>query len=141
MSSVDIVDAHDWKQHAIAIEKSLSTERGKTKRAEKMLRKLRTERDLLRKKVDMLQCQIEEYSVALGSSTQDCSRLINQCRGLSETNLALAKDIQKSKSMVETLEAVIMMLFTHLSAKEVSLTHHRLKGRRPLNEDKANLSA
>ena len=110
MSSVDIVDAHDWKQHAIAIEKSLSTERGKTKRAEKMLRKLRNERDLLRRQVDMLQCQNDEYSAALGRSTQDCSRVITQCRGLSETNLALGQELQKAKVMVETLEAVIMML-------------------------------
>ena len=67
--------------------------------------------------------------------------MMNQCQSLSETNLSLSQDLQKAKLMIETLEAVIMMLYTHPSANEVSLAHHGLTDREPSGEDRADSSA
>jgi hypothetical protein len=57
--------------------------------------------------------------------------VMDQCRTLSETNLGFSRELQKAKLMIETLEAVLMMLYTHPSAREVSQMHHRLTGRDP----------
>ena len=64
--------------------------------------------------------QINEYTEALTRSTQDCSQVMNQCQLLSSTNLALSQELRKAKLMVETLEAVIMMLYKSSPEKENS---------------------
>ena len=66
---------------------------------------------------------------------------MSQCQALSETNVGLGRELLRVKVMVETLEAVLMMVYTHPSAKEVSRAHHRLTGREPSTEDKAKSSA
>ena len=121
-NSVDIIVTPNWKIRALDSEHKLSIERKKSERAERMVRKLRG--------------QIDEYCEALNCSTQDHRRMISQYQALSNANLGLCQELQKAKVMVETLEAVLMMFYTHPSAKEISQTHQRLTGRAPPGEDR-----
>ena len=49
---------------------------------------------------------------------QNCSQVMNQCQLVSNTNLALSKELGKAKLMVETLEAIILLLYTSHSGKD-----------------------
>jgi hypothetical protein len=117
---VDIILSHDchWKQRAVDAEQKLSVEHKKNVRAYALVRKLRG--------------QLDEYCEALGRSTEDCGRALDQCRTLADTNLRLGREFQRAKLMVETLESVLMMFYTHPSTKT------RLMGRDPSSEERAN---
>jgi len=57
-----------------------------------------------------LQLQVNKVTTALVNTIQDNSNMINQCQLVSNTNLALSEELRKAKTIVETLEAVILML-------------------------------
>jgi hypothetical protein len=65
-------------------------------------------------RAERLRHQAQEAAQAFESQAQDYTRVVNQCQHLSNTNLALTQELEKRKLIVETLEAVIMMLHTHL---------------------------
>jgi myosin heavy subunit len=97
LSSLDITD--DWQQHAKRAsdaEHELANQRRQLNRVWKENRRLRQ--------------QVEEYCDALNRSTRDYTQLMGQCQQLSNTNIGLARENEKAKFMVETLEAVILML-------------------------------
>jgi chromosome segregation ATPase len=97
MSSLDITD--DWQQRAKRAsdaEHELANQRRQLNRVWKENRRLRQ--------------QVEEYCEALGRSTRDCTQLMSQCQQLSNANIGLARENEKAKFMVETLETVILML-------------------------------
>jgi chromosome segregation ATPase len=100
MSSLDITD--DWEARAGNAELELANQRRRLNRAWKENRRL--------------QQQVEEYCDALGRSTQDCTQLMSQCQQLSNANVGLTRENEKARYMVETLEAVLMML--HAPRKE-----------------------
>ena len=109
MSSLDITD--DWQQRAGNAEHELATQRRRLNRAWKENRRL--------------QQQVEEYCEALGRSTRDCTQLMSQCQQLSNANLGLTRENEKTKFMVETLEAVLMML--HAPRKEATQAPYHLR--------------
>jgi hypothetical protein len=86
--------------------------------AEQELAIERTKLQRERRKARQLQSQIDEYIEALARSTQGYSQMMSQCQLASNTNLALSKELRKAKLMVETLEAVIVLLYTSHSGKE-----------------------
>jgi hypothetical protein len=97
IKTVNVADAYDWQYRAYHAEQELSIERTKLEREKRRSRRF--------------QIQIDEYIEALTRSTQDCCRMANQYQLLSNTNFAIAQELQKAKLMVETLEAVILMLY------------------------------
>lgn len=113
MSSLDITD--DWQQRAGNAEHELASQRRRLNRAWKEIRQLRQ--------------QVEEYCEALGRSTADCTLLMSQCQQLSNANLGLTRENEKTKSMVETLEAVLMML--HAPRKEAMQAPYQSSDVRP----------
>jgi len=56
--------------------------------------------------------QINEYTDALARSTQDCGQVMKHCQLATDTNIAITQELRRSKVMVETLEAVIVLLYT-----------------------------
>ena len=104
MKTINIADAYDWQQRANIAEQELS------------IKHVKLERE--RRKTRRLQSQINEYIEALAHSTRDCSQVINQCQLTSNTNLVLSRELQKAKLMVETLEAVIVLLYTTSKDKD-----------------------
>jgi uncharacterized protein YigA (DUF484 family) len=102
--TINIANVYDWQQRAKDAEKEVSIEQAKLERE--------------RRKNQRLQSQISEYIEALARSSQDCSQAINQSLLTSNTNLALSKELQKAKLMVETLESVIVLLYTTSKDKE-----------------------
>jgi hypothetical protein len=98
MKNINVADTYDWQHRAIAAEQELSIERVKLERE--------------RRKTRRFQLQVNEYIEALARSVQDCSQAMNQCQLVSNANLALSEELRKAKFMVETLEAVILLLYT-----------------------------
>jgi hypothetical protein len=98
MKNINVADSYDWQHRANAAEQELCIERVKLEREKRRARRF--------------QSQISEYTEALARSVQDCSHLMNQCQLISNANLALSGELRKAKSMVETLEAVILLLYT-----------------------------
>jgi hypothetical protein len=98
MKNINVADSYDWQHRANAAERELSIERVKLERERR-----RTRRS---------QSQINDYIEALARSVQDCSQVRNQCELVSNANLALSNELRKAKFMVETLEAVILLLYT-----------------------------
>jgi len=98
MKTINVADAYDWQQRATNSEEELA------------IVCIKYEKE--RRKARRLQSQINEYIKALARSTQDCSQVMNQCQVVSNTNTALSRDLQKAKLMIETLEAVIVLLYT-----------------------------
>jgi chromosome segregation ATPase len=101
LSSVDITD--DWQQRAGEAQRELVVQRRK-----------------LKKDIHRLRQQVEEYCEALRRQTQDYTQLMSQCQQLSNTNINLVRENERARSMVETLEAVIMMLYTHPTRTEAT---------------------
>jgi hypothetical protein len=103
MANINVATLRDWECRAYYAEEELHYERIKLGREKRKNQRYRN--------------QIDEYVKALASSTQ-------QCQFLSNTNLALSREYQKAKLMIETLEAVIIMLYklspTRDSQKESS---------------------
>jgi len=97
MKTINVANAYDWQQRAHDTEQELS------------IAYIRLERG--KRKTQRLECQINEYIEALARSTQDCSMVMNQCQIVSNTNLGLSRELQKAKLMIETLEAVIVLLY------------------------------
>lgn len=106
MKTVNVADAYDWQSRAYRAEQELGTERRKLERE--------------RKRSGRCRIQIDEYIEALARSTQDCCQMANQCQLLSNANLALSQELRKAKLMVETLEAVILMLYKLSPERDVS---------------------
>ena len=104
MNHINIADACDLQHRANTAERELAIEHTKLERE--------------RRKTRRLQSQISEYIEALARSTRDCSHVMNQCQMVSNTNMALSKELGKAKLMVETLEAVILLLYTSRSGKD-----------------------
>jgi hypothetical protein len=98
MKTINVADAYDWRHRANTAEQELCIERVKLERERRRARRF--------------QCQINEYAEALARSVQDCSQVMNQCQLVSNANLALSQELRKAKLMVETLEAVILLLYT-----------------------------
>ena len=98
MKNINVADTYDWQHRANAAEQELSIERVKLERERRRTRRF--------------QSQISEYIEALARSVQDCSHLMNQCQLVSNANLALSEELRKRTFMVETLEAVILLLYT-----------------------------
>jgi hypothetical protein len=98
MKNINVANTYDWQHRANAAEQELSIERVKLERE--------------RRRTRYFQSQINEYIAALARSVQDCSQVMNQCQLVSNANLALSGELRKAKFMVETLEAVIMLLYT-----------------------------
>ena len=96
--TINVADAYDWQQRANNAEQELSIVGIKLQQEKRRTRRL--------------QSQINDYIEALARSTQDCSRVMGQCQLMSNTSLALSQELQKAKLMVETLEAVIVLLYT-----------------------------
>ncbi len=65
-----------------------------------------------RRKNRRLEHQINEYVEALARSTQDCRQVMDQFQLVSNANLACSQELRKAKLIVETLEAVIVLLHT-----------------------------
>jgi predicted metal-dependent RNase len=95
--SINVANLYDWQQRAYQAEQELQSARTKLERERR--RSVRS------------QCQTGEYVEALARSSQDYAHVMEQCRALSSTNLGLAQELGKAKIMVETLEAVLMMLW------------------------------
>lgn len=95
--STSVADAYDLQHRAHNTEQELSIERAK------VAREIRRNR--------RLQSQINEYVEALARCVHDCGQMKYHCDLLSNSNLALSQELQKAKLMVETLEAVIQMLY------------------------------
>jgi DNA repair exonuclease SbcCD nuclease subunit len=104
MTTINVADAYDWQQRANNAEQKLSIVDIKLQREKRRTRRL--------------QSQINEYIEVLARSTQDCSRMMDQCQLVSNTNLAISQELQKAKLMVETLEAVIVLLYTTSKDKD-----------------------
>lgn len=104
MKPINIADAFDLQNRANTAELQLAIEYTKLERE--------------RRKTRRLQNQINDYIEALARSTQDCSQVMNQCLVISNTNLALSRELEKAKVMVETLEAVLMLLYTIRPGKD-----------------------
>lgn len=98
MRSMTIADAHDLQHRANNAEKELSIQRTKLAHEKRRTRQFET--------------QVNEYTEALTRCVQDCTLMRTHCQILSNSNLALSGELQKAKLMVETLEAVIQMLYT-----------------------------
>lgn len=98
MKNINVADVYDWQHRASAAEQELSIERVKLERERRRTRRF--------------QSQINEYIEALARSVQDCSQVMNQCQLVSNANVALSEELRKAKFMVETLEAVILLLYT-----------------------------
>jgi hypothetical protein len=98
MKNINVANSYDWQHRANAAEQELCIERIKLEREKRKTRRF--------------QSQISEYTEALARSVQDCSHLVNQCQLISNANLALSGELRKAKFMVETLEAVILLLYT-----------------------------
>jgi hypothetical protein len=58
-----------------------------------------------------LQSQVNEYVEALARCVHDCGQMKYHCDLLSNSILAKDQELQKAKLMVETLQAVIQMLY------------------------------
>lgn len=97
LSATNEADAYDWQHRANIIEQKLSLESDKLQREKRKTRRLQT--------------QINEYTDALARSTQDCAQVMKHCQLASDTNMAITQELRRSKVMVETLEAVIVLLF------------------------------
>jgi hypothetical protein len=95
---INIADAFDLQNRANTAEHQLAIEYTNLERE--------------RRKNRRLQNHINDYMEALARSTQDCRKVMNQCLVISNTNLSLSRELEKAKVMVETLEAVIMLLYT-----------------------------
>ncbi|KAH6664013.1 hypothetical protein B0J14DRAFT_682541, partial [Halenospora varia] len=104
MKTVNVADAYDWQQHAMDAKQALSIACIKLEREQQRAWRLRS--------------QINKYIEALACSTQDCSHMMSQCQLVSNTNLALSQELQKGRLMVETLEAVIVLLYTTSKDKD-----------------------
>ncbi len=104
MKTINVADVYDWQHRANKAEQELSVQRVKLERE--------------RRKTRRLQSQINEYIEALTRSTQDCSQVINQCKLVSNASQAISQELQKAKLMVETLEAVIVLLYTTSKNKD-----------------------
>ena len=98
MHNISVADAYDLQHRANNTEQELSIERTK------LAREIRRSR--------RLQSQVNEYVEALARCVHDCGQMRYHCQLLSNSNLALSQELQKAKLMVETLEAVIQMLYT-----------------------------
>lgn len=98
MKTINVADAYDWQCRANNAEQELAIEHIKLERERRRNRRLRS--------------QINEYIEALARSTQDCSQVMSQCQLVSNTSLAISQELQKAKLIVETLEAVIVLLYT-----------------------------
>ncbi|RDL36271.1 uncharacterized protein BP5553_06883 [Venustampulla echinocandica] len=98
LKTVNAADAYDWQQRANTSEQELSVVRVKFEREKRRTRRL--------------QSQLNEYIEALAYSTQSCEQIMKQCQLASNTSLAISEDLRRAKIMVETLEAVIVLLYT-----------------------------
>jgi predicted RNase H-like nuclease (RuvC/YqgF family) len=97
MHTVNAAHAYDLNHRATAAEVELSTIQTKLAREKRKTRRL--------------QSQIQEYMEALAQCVEQCTLMRNHCHIMSNTNLALSQELQKGKFMVETLEAVLQMLY------------------------------
>jgi hypothetical protein len=59
-----------------------------------------------------LESQVNDYVDALQRSTADSIQVGNQYQMLCTVNIALSQELAKAKLIVETLEAVILLLYT-----------------------------
>jgi hypothetical protein len=104
---VNVADAYDVQNRANNAERELSIARTK------LTREIRKNR--------RLQQQIYEYMEALARTVQDCSVMKHHFELVSSSHLALSQESQREKLKVETLEAVIRMLYTSSLEKSGSL--------------------
>lgn len=104
MKTVNAADVYDWQHRANHAEQELAIEHSKLERERRRTRRF--------------QSQINEYIEALARSTQDYSQVMKQCQIVSNTNVVLSKELGKAKLMVETLEAVIVLLYTLRTGKD-----------------------
>ena len=98
LNTINVADAYDWQQRAHDFEQQLSVLGTKFERERRLNRRL--------------QSQINEYIDALGRSTQNCSQVIHQCQLVSNTSLVISENLRVAKLTIETLEAVIVLLYT-----------------------------
>lgn len=97
MHTVNAAHAYDLNHRATAAEVELST--------------VQTQLAREKRKTRRLQSQVQEYMDALEQCVGHCTLMRNHCHIMSNTNLALSQELQKGKFMVETLEAVLQMLY------------------------------
>lgn len=57
---------------------------------------------------------------------QECAQLKDQLGFVSNTNISLNQQNLKSKIMVETLEAVLLMFYTSPSRKDILQDHYKM---------------
>ncbi|PVH69906.1 hypothetical protein DL98DRAFT_152380 [Cadophora sp. DSE1049] len=98
ITALNVADVHDLQSRIKDSESELATER----------RRLYHER----KRTRRLQNEVDTYHNNLTISKRVSDEAINQCQSLLYTNALLAQEIQKQKTAVETLEALIQKLCT-----------------------------
>jgi hypothetical protein len=114
MQTFDTAETHDWQHRASIAEHEVSIN------AMKLTRE--------RRKTRGFQIQIKEYMEALAHSTQECTRITSQYHLALNTNFALSRDLHKAKVMIETLEAVIVLLHTTSKQSDGRVGKAGLKG-------------
>lgn len=105
MSSANVAEIHDSDGRANNAEKELAIESYKLTREKRRTGRLQTQ-------ITEYTARIAQYTEALTCSTQNCIQMSNQCQTLSYANYNLVRHLRKTRSMVETLEAIVVMLFT-----------------------------
>lgn len=101
---MNIAEAYDLQDRVTEAEKELSIVRNKLKEETRKSRRHEQQKF--------------EYMDAHARALQDCNMLSHHFQLVSGSHLALSKEFEKAKLMVETLEAVIRMLY--ISSCEIS---------------------
>ncbi|KAH9203493.1 hypothetical protein DL95DRAFT_503060 [Leptodontidium sp. 2 PMI_412] len=98
MTAINVAEAHDWQSRIKDAESELATERKRLYHERKRTRRLQNE--------------VNTYHNNLAISKRVSDEAITQCQSLLHTNALLAQEVQKQKTAVETLEALIQKLCT-----------------------------
>ena len=105
MAALNVAELHDWQS--------------RTKDAESELAKERKRLFHERKRTRRLQNEVHTYHNNLIISKRVSDEAIAQCQSLLHTNALLAQEVQKQKTAVETLEALIQRLCTQRKEESV----------------------
>lgn len=105
MAALNVAELHDWQSRTKDAESELAKER----------RRLYHER----KRTRRLQNEANTYHNTLIISKRVSDEAIAQCQSLLHTNALLAQEVQKQKTAVETLEALIQKLCTQRKEESV----------------------
>ena len=105
MTALNVAELHDWQSRTKDAESELAKER----------RRLYHER----KRTRRLQNEANTYHNTLIISKRVSDEAIAQCQSLLHTNALLAQEVQKQKTAVETLEALIQRLCTQRKEESV----------------------